>query len=49
MKKCPICKRDIYGTAKWHYRYRMCKSCAYKLKREGKISKYDIWIKKRIK
>ena len=43
MKKCPICKEEKTGTAKWYYRYKMCKSCAAKLKKSGKIDKYDTW------
>ena len=45
MKKCPICKRELTGTARWYYRYNMCKSCASKLKAKNKIEKYDSWNK----
>ena len=46
MKKCPICKKEITGTARWYYRYKTCKSCTSKLKRKNKIEKYDTWKKK---
>ena len=43
MKICPICKRNLSGTKRWYYRYKMCKICALRLRKEGKAEKYDTW------
>ena len=37
MKVCKNCKDEIRNTAKWYYKYDMCKSCVAKLKKEGKL------------